>query len=305
MYKIIGADQREYGPVPGEELRRWIAEGRANAQTKVQSAGGSDWKALSEFAEFADALAAKAAAATAPPKVSSTEGERLAAEIVARDYRVDLSDCFGRSWNLFKENFWLLVGANALILAIQIGLGTVPVVGYVVDPLLGFVLAGGLDLLFLKRIRGESADVGTAFAGFTASFLPLMLASVIAYVLTGIGLFLCILPGIFLFVIWWLFTPLLILDKKLDFWPAMECSRMVVMKHWWQCFALLLLWFLVSVAGVLACVVGLFVTMPIATGAVVYAYEDIFGARPRPAALQPLTQSTGSGSEPAPPAPSA
>jgi len=39
MYKIIGADGKEYGPIPAEQLREWIAEGRANAQTKVLPEG--------------------------------------------------------------------------------------------------------------------------------------------------------------------------------------------------------------------------------------------------------------------------
>ena len=33
MYKIIGTDGRPYGPVSAEEIRRWIAENRVNAQT--------------------------------------------------------------------------------------------------------------------------------------------------------------------------------------------------------------------------------------------------------------------------------
>ena len=35
MYKIIGADGNEYGPITTEQLRQWLAEGRVNAQTKV------------------------------------------------------------------------------------------------------------------------------------------------------------------------------------------------------------------------------------------------------------------------------
>jgi len=31
VYKIIGADGKEYGPITAEQLRRWIAEGLAIA----------------------------------------------------------------------------------------------------------------------------------------------------------------------------------------------------------------------------------------------------------------------------------
>jgi len=55
MYKIVGADQKEYGPVTEEQLRQWIIEGRANAQTLVQFNDGP-WKPLSSFPEFSSAL---------------------------------------------------------------------------------------------------------------------------------------------------------------------------------------------------------------------------------------------------------
>ncbi len=58
MYKIIGSDGREYGPVTTEQLRQWIATGRANLQTKAQPEGGTDWRPLAEFPEFAGAAAA-------------------------------------------------------------------------------------------------------------------------------------------------------------------------------------------------------------------------------------------------------
>src|SRR5438445_7475501 len=58
-YKIIGADGRQYGPSTTAQLREWIAAGRANAQTMAQVVpdgheGGTDWKPLGNFPEFAD-----------------------------------------------------------------------------------------------------------------------------------------------------------------------------------------------------------------------------------------------------------
>src|SRR5438128_1439779 len=56
MYKIIGADGKEYGPVSAEQLRQWLAEGRVNAQTRVQAEGSMEWKALAAFAELGAAV---------------------------------------------------------------------------------------------------------------------------------------------------------------------------------------------------------------------------------------------------------
>ena len=60
MFKILGADQKEYGPVSADQIRQWIAQGRANGQTKAQVADSTDWKPLAEIPEFADALRAAA-----------------------------------------------------------------------------------------------------------------------------------------------------------------------------------------------------------------------------------------------------
>src|SRR5580658_9893078 len=68
MYKIIGADGREYGPVTEEQLRQWISEGRANAGTKVQPEGTTEWKTLAEVPEFHVSLGISAGA---PPPLSA------------------------------------------------------------------------------------------------------------------------------------------------------------------------------------------------------------------------------------------
>lgn len=52
MYKIIGADGKEYGPIAGEQLRQWMWEGRVSLQTLVQPDGSADWKALANYAEL-------------------------------------------------------------------------------------------------------------------------------------------------------------------------------------------------------------------------------------------------------------
>jgi TM2 domain-containing membrane protein YozV len=52
MYKIIGADGKQYGPVGAEEIRRWFAINRVNAQTLVQPEDSSDWKPLGAVPEL-------------------------------------------------------------------------------------------------------------------------------------------------------------------------------------------------------------------------------------------------------------
>ncbi len=57
MYKIIGDDGRQYGPINIEQLRQWIAESRANAQTQTLADGAMEWKPLGALPEFANHFA--------------------------------------------------------------------------------------------------------------------------------------------------------------------------------------------------------------------------------------------------------
>lgn len=57
MYKIIGGDGKEYGPVATEQLRQWLAQGRVNGQTKIRPEGANEWQSLSSMAEFAGTCA--------------------------------------------------------------------------------------------------------------------------------------------------------------------------------------------------------------------------------------------------------
>jgi Domain of unknown function (DUF4190)/GYF domain 2 len=52
MYKMLGADGKEYGPISHEQLKQWMAEGRANAQTKLLPEGSTEWKPLGTLPEF-------------------------------------------------------------------------------------------------------------------------------------------------------------------------------------------------------------------------------------------------------------
>lgn len=301
MYKIIGADQKEYGPISAEQIRQWVSEGRVNAQTQVRAEGETEWKPLSAVPEFADILS------TTPAPVSALPGSATAPvpseALLARDYSLDIGYCISRSWELVKANFWPVVGISLLILIISavinqvIGLASGPVfrgifVQHRLTPggvfiivgtsLIGSpiytLLMGGLFKYYLKLIRAEGATIGDAFAGFSSAAGQLILLGLVSGLLTTIGYLLCVIPGVYLAVSW-IFALPLVIDRNLPFWDAMELSRKMVSKHWFIVFAFLLVAGLLAVCGVLACCVGVFVTMPIASVAIMYAYEDIFSPK--------------------------
>ena len=51
MYKMIGADAQEYGPVSAEQICQWLAEGRVSSETKVQVKGEREWKQVADIGD--------------------------------------------------------------------------------------------------------------------------------------------------------------------------------------------------------------------------------------------------------------
>jgi hypothetical protein len=76
MYKIVGVDGKIYGPVGAEQLRQWLAEGRANAQTQTLAGGAPEWKPLGALPEFAGHFAPPIPPAIRPlPQGASVSGQ--------------------------------------------------------------------------------------------------------------------------------------------------------------------------------------------------------------------------------------
>jgi hypothetical protein len=264
MYTIIGGDGREYGPVTADQVKAWLAAGRANLDTKVKAAGTEEWKRVADFPEITG--------------VGATPGSAAAVALaqlpaVARD--LDILSCYERSWALLVANFWPLVGVSILMGIIWSALSYTLFVGiFYVVPLFSGVLAGGMFNFFLMRVRGQPTTIGDAFAGFTKAFGALFVAGLLVYVFRTVGFVLLILPGIYLTVAY-SFTFLLPIDKGLGFWEAMETSRITITRQWWSVFGLLLLAILIMFLGALALGVGIFVAIPVVVGAITYAYEDL------------------------------
>jgi len=271
MFTIIGADGKEYGPVSADQVKGWIEAGRANGQTRVKREGTTEWKSLAEFPELAVFLGATPPPAAPAAPAAPVDPKVYAADLIARAPQLPIGEMIGRGWELLKANFWPLVGVTALVMIVQGVCNVIPLLGYVCGLLLTAVFYGGLYYYYLKRLRGQPAELGDAFSGFTLAFVPLMLGGLVSSLLTGLGFICLLIPGIYLAVAW-SFTVPLIIDQKLEFWTAMEVSRRVVTAQWWRMFGLLILAFLVGIAGVLGCGIGVFVTLPISFGAITAAY---------------------------------
>jgi hypothetical protein len=70
MYKIIGQDGKEYGPISGEQLRQWISQNRVESRTPVFADGAKDWTFVGLLPEFVNLFTAEVPPAIAPQTIA-------------------------------------------------------------------------------------------------------------------------------------------------------------------------------------------------------------------------------------------
>jgi uncharacterized membrane protein len=186
-----------------------------------------------------------------------------------------LGDYFKTGWGLFTQYPGGFVGFCLLYLLIQAILNSIPYLGAVVSFAVSTPLLMGNFIVSAKLLHGQTPEFRDFFEGFQY-FLPLLLLSLVAGVFIAIGTILFIIPGLYLIVAY-MFASYLVVDRRQDFWPAMELSRRTVNPRWFGYFALALLVVLLNLAGAVALGVGLLVTIPLSFCAVTAAYADIFG----------------------------
>ncbi len=192
----------------------------------------------------------------------------------SREYAVRPGAFLRRGWELFRENPGGYAGFTALAALLQAALSQVPVVGWAVSLAAGPLWAG-LFVVACLGIRRRRTSFGDFFRGFRY-FLPLLLASLLTTIFVAAGLLLLLVPGIYLAVSYVFVMPLIV-DRRMDFWQALEASRKVATKRWFRLFGFLLLVLLVNLAGALAALVGLLVSVPVSFGAVAALYDEAVG----------------------------
>jgi hypothetical protein len=186
-----------------------------------------------------------------------------------------LEHYFKTGWGLFKQYPIGFVGFCLLNFAIQLTLSLVPPLAVALSLVISTPLFMGNFIVSAKLLQGQTPALRDFFLGFHY-VLPLLLLSLVAGIFIGIGTLLLVVPGVYLAVAY-LFAAVLVVDRRLDFWGAMEMSRRRVTPRWFGYFAFALLLSLLNLAGALLLGLGLLVTIPVSFCTLTVAYADLFG----------------------------
>jgi len=187
------------------------------------------------------------------------------------DSKVDIVGWFAEGWRIFKSGWQVYMLTALIFMAVNILAQVVPFAGIIVS---GPMICG-IFLVISDHVEGRGYRLGRLFDGF-AFFVPALSSSLLIFIFTVMGLMLLIIPGLVIGS-WYIFTYLLIIDRGMDFWPAMEASRKLAFDDIVGFALFFLVVGIVNFLGFLFFIVGTLVTVPLTFIATFVAYRNLVG----------------------------
>jgi hypothetical protein len=210
----------------------------------------------------------------------SRSGARDFEALIARQYQVSITGWLRKGWELFKQDAGPAVIFLFAALVIYTTAGWLTPFG-IGGMLVSLPLMAGLMIVSLMLCRNQKPDTSCYFRGLRHA-IPLLLFTAVSALFIFIGMMLLVVPGLYLTVAY-MFAPWLIVDKNIDFWPAMEVSRQKVNKNLFGLFGFFAVLSIINLLGCIPLLLGLFITIPLSVYAMSAAYEDLFAEENRQA----------------------
>ena len=188
---------KQVGPITETDFENLIRSGVIKPETLVWREGLPNWQPCRE-AYSGSVVPSPDLPPIMPPVTSASAGMSIE-QVTAREYSVDIGDCLNRSWEQYKNNFGITLGATVLVFAVVMACGMLPFgTGAIAQLILTGPLMGGLYLFYLRLSRGQTAGINDAFSGFGPRFKNLMLTHLVTALLSALAF----IPAIALFVVW-------------------------------------------------------------------------------------------------------
>ena len=192
--------------------------------------------------------------------------------------QVKFGDWIEAGFNLYKNNFGILVLAS--VFAVAIGAITA---GLLAGPMLAGLVLITLQLLDRKEPSPEAGMVFKGFDYFLQSFLfiiiwgiGILIGSLILGAIPVIGQ-LASIAFVYAAQAFLMFGLFLIVDRQMEWLPASNESINIVKTNFWPFFGLSAVAGIIGSLGAIACGIGIVFTVPIQGCILAVAYREIFG----------------------------
>lgn len=161
----------------------------------------------------------------------------------------------------------------------------VSLIGWVVLLIVGAAIQSAYVGGVLDIANGQPVSIGSFFRPRNVG--NVVIAGLIVGILTSIGLFLCVIPGLIV-AIFTMFTIVALLDRNLASVEAIKTSVNIVKENFGQSLLTWLVMLVIAAVGALLCGVGLLVAIPLVILIEVYAYRKLSGGQVADLNPQPL-----------------
>lgn len=203
--------------------------------------------------------------------------------------RLDVGGAVSYGWRMMVDNilFFVILALIFLVATgIFYGIGgafirypVLTTIMYVIGFLLSVYIHLAMVNISLKVYKGETPEFRDIFTG-SRFFWRFLLADILYGLMVTIGLALCVIPGLY-FGIKYHFFGYIIVEQDMGVLDALKKSWQITNGAWWDLFVLFILLWLIALAGVVLCGIGLLFAWPIIFMAVVYAYKRVSDTAPR------------------------
>jgi len=186
--------------------------------------------------------------------------------------KIGVGSAYGNGWRQLWKYFLelFLIGLIAFLISLPSGMGgwfeDIVVAGAIFGLFglaYGILISGPVDYgvayAYLKAVRGDKLEIKDMFEAFK-NYWNAVLASLLVFVIIVIGLVLLIVPGI-IFACKLVFTPYLVVDRKMAVIEAIKESWRMTGGHAWKAFLIGLLAIPIGIAGLICFGVGVIISI--------------------------------------------
>jgi uncharacterized membrane protein len=156
----------------------------------------------------------------------------------------------------------------------------VSIIGWIISLILTAAIQSAYLGGVLDIANGQQVSIGSFFR--PRNIGAVVIAGLIVGVITSIGLFLCVIPGLIASIML-MFTTVSLIDRNLRPIDAIKTSFNISKTHFGSVFLAWLVMVVAIIIGAIICGVGLLVGVPIATLILVYTYRVLTGGQVAPA----------------------
>ena len=139
-----------------------------------------------------------------------------------------------------------------------------------------YPLTAGMVYINHKNNSKQQIEVTDLFIGYKQNTLNLMLYGLVISVLASIGTLLCVIPGIYIYIIGFVGLPIVFFGNK-NLSEGLNLSFSTTNQNLGLVLGVAILGFLISISGVLLCGIGILLTLPFIYSASYSLYCALFG----------------------------